>query len=159
MRCRVGSHFRGVVHILTCFKEFNMQRDSFNNVMNQLEAFALGFEPFFRDIRSNFTTYPPHNVVTLSETMLCLELAVAGFKREDITITESNGTLTISGDKSGRDEPEYAYKGIGSRSFTKTFKVSDLYDIDGAKLEDGILSVTFIKRAPEEEPVRKIKIK
>ena len=145
-----------------------MQRDNISNVMKQFEAFALGFEPFFKEVRSNFTNYPPHNVINYSDNRVCLEIAVAGFKRSEISVSEyeRTHTLEITGKRAEdtdetddtRQEYTYSYKGIGARPFTKTFKLADGFKVENAALADGILRITLVKQEPDECAVNEIKI-
>ena len=134
--------------------------DDFQRLFNQMEQFSIGFTPFFREFRSSVNNnYPPHNIVHLSDDETLIELAVAGFKRSEISIEESRseGKLTISGEKEG-DEPEYSFKGIGTRSFSKVFTLADYCEVKSAKLEDGILSVNILRKLPDGKKVKSIQI-
>lgn len=81
----------------------------------------VGFEPLFNELeRLTAVTpgqdnYPPHNVVKIDDENFNIEMAVAGFNKDDVEVELKDGTLTISGERS-EDEREYAYKGISSRN-------------------------------------------
>ena len=110
---------------------------------------SLGVGPLFRDFSHTTGTYPPHNIVTISDNEFNLELAIAGFKKNEVTIKEENGVLTISADKSAkRDASSYQYHGIATRSFSKAFRIAEYFEIKEANMEDGILTVKFYKNAP-----------
>lgn len=135
--------------------------NDFERALSRLESLTVGFGPLFRDFSSSFsTTYPPHNIISQGDNELSIEIAVAGFKKNEITIEEKKGILTVIGEKQHGLEPEsYRYRGIAGRSFTKQFRVAEFYEIDGAELEDGILTIRFVKNEPEEEKPKLISIK
>jgi molecular chaperone IbpA len=139
-----------------------MPRSDFDRLFDQLETLTVGFGPFFRDFQVSTaqTSYPPHNILRHSESEFILELAVAGFKKDQITASMQEGMLVIKGDKSTGAEPtdSYQYRGIANRSFTKSFRIAEFYEIVDAKLEDGILSVLFKKNIPEEAKPKLIPI-
>ena len=140
-----------------------MSRTDFSQLFNQLESFAVGFGPTFRDFQSQASSgYPPHNIVKNNEDAFILELAVAGFKKHQITAETKEGILTIKGDRDAGAEDttdSYQYRGIASRSFSKSFRIAEFFEIVDAKLEDGILSVVFRKNIPEESRPKLIAIK
>lgn len=102
--------------------------------------------------------FPPHNIVKTSEYNYILELAVAGFTENDIDITLEKNKITVVGNIKNKDEPEYIYRGIATRSFTKVFTLMDTIVVEGASLQDGILKVFLRNSIPEEEKPRKITI-
>jgi molecular chaperone IbpA len=124
----------------------------------------VGFESLFNDLErltSNTPgqdNYPPHNVVKIDDEHFNIEMAVAGFTRDDIEVELKDGTLIISGERS-EDEREYAYKGISSRKFSKSFRLAEYVVADGADLVDGILVVNLRVDIPEEKRPQKIKIR
>ena len=122
--------------------------DHFNQV-------AVGFGPIFRDFQHTTSNYPPHNIVTVSDNEFYLELAVAGFKKDEVTIQEENGTLTITADKAVIPDgtaQTYQYRGIAKRSFSKSFRIAEHFEIDSANMEDGILTIRFVKNTPLSKP-------
>ena len=127
---------------------YSFDRD-FNNFINRINQQSVGFGPIFRDFSDSVANYPPHNIVTISDTEFYIEIAVAGFKKDEIKITEQGSILSVAGDKSS-DTPEYQYKGIAKRSFSKSFRIAEHYEIGNAELEDGILRIKYTKNAPSE---------
>jgi molecular chaperone IbpA len=123
----------------------------------------LGFENLFEDLERIHSSarsgdnYPPHNVVKISEGVFDIEMAVAGFREEDLRIEVKDGILNIYGCNS-QDTREYAHKGISSRKFEKSFRISEFVVIDGADLRDGILVIHLRVEVPEEKRPREIKI-
>ena len=136
-----------------------MSRNDFQRLFDQLETLSIGFGPVFRDFQVPTTNYPPHNIITLSENEFKLELAVAGFKKNEVRMEEHQGVLTIKGDKNLSSDSEYQYQGIAARSFSKSFRIAEYFEVSGAGMEDGILTVSFIKNIPEEAKPKLIAIK
>ena len=123
----------------------------------------VGFEPLFNELERLTTitpgqdNYPPHNVVKIDDEHFNIEMAVAGFGKDDVEVELKDGTLTISGERS-EDEREYAYKGISSRKFSISFRLAEYVVADGADLVDGVLVVNLRVDIPEEKRPQKIKI-
>ena len=124
----------------------------FDRLFDQFNQLAVGYGPIFRDFNHATSTYPPHNIITVSDNEFYLELAVAGFKKHEITIQEENGLLTIMSAKdtkdADKDEPVYQYRGLAKRSFSRSFRIAEYFEIQEASMEDGILTVKFIKNTP-----------
>ena len=128
---------------------------------------TLGFENFFRDVEKLLDmdvsktnpSFPPHNIIKLDDTHYVVELAVAGFSKDEIEITKQDGTLTIKGDKKeGQTDVQYLHRGIGTRSFTKQLTIADTVEVKGAEFKDGILRVGLENVIPEAKKPRKIEI-
>lgn len=140
-----------------------MTKHDFDRIFDRLDSLSVGFGPMFRSFQNVTAGYPPHNIVKTSENSYILELAVAGFKKEEISIEELNGQVTIRGSKKNSSTPDseefYQYRGIGQRSFDKTFTLAEYIKISGADLEDGILTISFVKNEPAVEKPKLIPIK
>jgi molecular chaperone IbpA len=102
--------------------------------------------------------YPPCNVLRSSDEQYILELAVAGFSQEDIDIQVKDGLLTIIAAKKEADQREYLHKGIGTRAFTRNFRLTDYMVVKGAAMKDGLLTVTLEREIPEEAKPKRIAI-
>jgi molecular chaperone IbpA len=123
----------------------------------------LGFDHIFNELdnisKHAQDSYPPHNVVKEDELQYVLELAVAGFKQDDISIELKDHILTIEGSREKRrDQEKYIHKGISARKFKKSFRLSEYTEVVGAKLEDGILAIGLEVVLPEEKRPQMIKI-
>jgi len=123
----------------------------------------IGFDHIFDQLENIHKhakdTYPPHNVVKEDEFKFTLELAVAGFKQEHIDIEVNDGVLTIKGDRPARREQnKYVHKGISARNWKKSFRLSEYTEVNGADLQDGILTVDLEVVLPAEKQPRKILI-
>ena len=123
----------------------------------------VGFEPLFSELERLTSgtpgqdNYPPHNIVKIDDENFNIEMAVAGFSKDDVEVELKDGTLTISGSKT-EDERNYAHKGISSRKFSKSFRLAEYVVVDDADLANGVLVVNLRVDIPEEKRPQKIKI-
>ena len=132
--------------------------------LNVPRSLFVGFDGLFEDLerihnsaRTGTDNYPPHNIVRVDEENFIIELAVAGFGMDNLDIEVKDGILKVKG-KTDDVERDYAYKGISSRKFEKSFRLSEFVVIDGADLKDGILVGNARVEIPEEQRPRKINI-
>jgi molecular chaperone IbpA len=122
----------------------------------------VGFDHLFNELehvaRHANDNYPPHNIVKTGDTDYLIELAVAGFKMDELTIEVKDRNLTISGEhnKQARD---YIHRGISTKKFSRSFRLSEHVQVHGADLEDGILAIELKYVVPEEMRPRKISIR
>jgi len=124
------------------------------------DPFFIGWDRHFQDLEKvvhNSTNYPPYNLVEVSEDTYMIELALAGFKKEDISIEQEKNVLTIKG-SSEEDENKYIHKGIGARAFTRTFSLSEYMNVIGVVMENGVLRVLIVKLIPEEAKPKRFEI-
>lgn len=136
------------------FEPFAQRTVGFDRILNNLESIMNVTQPM------NLEKYPPHNIILIDETRYIIELALAGFKQEDIDIvvdSECEYMLVIKAD-SKEDTSNYLYRGIGARAFTKTFKLADTVVVSGASFENGILRIQLENVVPESRRPRKIEI-
>lgn len=133
------------------------------NTMNVPRSLFIGFDPILNELERIHSAgrsqdnYPPHNVVKVDAENFIIELAVAGFSEEHISVEVKDGILIVKGDKND-EAREFAHKGISSRKFEKSFRLSEFVVIDGANLVNGILVVNARVEVPEERRPRKIEI-
>ncbi len=100
------------------------------------------------------SNYPPYNVIKVDATNVMIEMAVAGFKREDLEVTTEKNVLTVSSSKED-DSREYVYRGLARRAFKKSWELSEDSIVDNVSYEDGILSI-HIKQVIPEEKMKKV---
>jgi molecular chaperone IbpA len=139
-------------------------RISFGPLFHQ----TLGFENFIRDVEKLLdndvkshahNSFPPHNIIKVDDSHYVVELAVAGFSKDEIEITVEDGTLSIKGNQANKeDKTTYLHRGIGMRSFTKNLTIADTIEVRGAEFKDGILRVGLENIIPEHKKPRKIAI-
>ena len=128
--------------------------------LSPFRAMTVGFDSLFNDI-ADFrpSSYPPYNIEKVNDSEYKLTFAVAGFSEKDISVTQKENTLNISGDTGfGASEKEYLYKGIAERTFKQSFKLSEHMNVKDAKLKDGMLNITLVQDLPKEKQPRQIKI-
>jgi len=103
--------------------------------------------------------YPPFNVEQVDEDSFRIELAVAGFAQEDLTIEFKQNSLVVSGQrKPAEPQRNFLHRGIAERSFERRFGLADHVRVSGAKLENGMLSIDLVRELPEIMKPRKIEI-
>jgi molecular chaperone IbpA len=104
--------------------------------------------------------FPKHNVVKHSETEFAIELALAGYDQKDLEVELKEGILVVRGKKNEEAEnsKEYLHKGVSTRNFTKTFRLSEHVVVDGADFVNGLLVIKLKVVIPEEKRPRLIPI-
>jgi molecular chaperone IbpA len=125
------------------------------------DPFFIGFDKFtdrLANAHSNTSGFPPYNVRKIDEDTFVVELAVAGYNKSSLDVTEHEGTLTIKGERP-EDQEEYVHKGIAGRKFTRTFALGEYVHVDSADLNDGMLYIVVKREVPEEKKPKNIKIK
>jgi molecular chaperone IbpA len=106
------------------------------------------------------TGYPPYNIETVGENAYRIEVAVAGFKPEELAIEFRENTLTVQGKKAANDEAKrYLHRGLAERNFERRFQLADHVVVTGAALADGLLSITLERQLPEALKPRRIDIR
>lgn len=137
--------------------------------------FAMDFfnDPFFIGFNRDFdklsrihthatgTNYPPYNVITTEdEDIFFIELAVAGFAKEDLDVSVKEQVLTVKGEiKDSDNEPTYAHRGIAARKFSREFALGEFIEVTGAVAENGMLKISLERIVPEDKKPKSIKIK
>jgi molecular chaperone IbpA len=109
----------------------------------------------------NGENYPPFDLIKLGDNEYRIELAVAGFKPDEIDITAQQNVLIVTGRKNeeGQDKSsDYIYRGIANRSFERRFALADHIQVRAADLKDGLLSIELQREIPEAMKPRKINI-
>lgn len=103
--------------------------------------------------------YPPFNVEQIGEDEFRIELAVAGFGQDDLTIEFKQNSLVVTGQRKPADaQRNFLHRGIAERSFERRFGLADHVRVAGAKLENGLLTVDLVRELPELLKPRKIEI-
>jgi molecular chaperone IbpA len=103
-------------------------------------------------------TYPPYNIREIDEDTRVLELALAGFSKDEIKIEINNRLLTISGERQKEEDVKYIHKGIATRKFSKVITLWEFWEVGSADYNDGILYVVLKREIPEDKKPKTIKI-
>ncbi len=123
------------------------------------DPFFIGFEDLLSKLNSKASVnFPPYNLYKESDTSYGIELAVAGYSKEEISVSLGNGVLEVSGTKKPEDSKKYIHKGISSKSFSRTFTVADTIEVTSAAYQDGILKITLANKVPETKKVKAIPV-
>jgi molecular chaperone IbpA len=125
-------------------------------------GFNRDFERFSRIHNHSIqSTYPPYNVIQMEdEDSFCIEVAVAGFSKDDLSIAVKEQTLTVTGEtKTEATGEKVIHKGIAARKFTREFALAEFIEVTGAEVKDGMLRISLERIVPEEKKPKTIKIK
>ena len=132
---------------------------------NKMTPYAVGFDRVFDtlnryvDNNVNSTGFPPYNIQKVGDNNYQIEMALAGFSKDDIEVEVADGTLSIRSDKKEETDDEFTYhRGISYRKFERKFTLADDLVINGAKLENGMLTIDLERIVPEEKKPRLIKV-
>jgi molecular chaperone IbpA len=121
----------------------------------------VGFDHLFNELehvtRHAQDHYPPHNIIKTNDTDYLIELAVAGFSRGELNVEVKDRTLTVTGEHESKGR-EYIHRGISTKKFKRTFRLSEHVNVNGADLVDGVLSIELKYVVPEALRPRKIEI-
>ena len=124
---------------------------------------TVGFEPILKRLAEmseampKIPTYPPYNIKKVDENKYVIEMAVAGFGKQDIELELEDGKLTVKGNITA-DDGEYLYKGIAERAFTRQFTLADTVEIKNADIINGMLKIWLERFIPEDKKPKKIPI-
>ncbi|MEZ5961856.1 MAG: Hsp20 family protein [Hyphomonadaceae bacterium] len=102
--------------------------------------------------------YPPFNVEQIGEDNFRIELAVAGFAEDDLSIEFKQNSLLVTGSRKPSEQRNFLHRGIAERSFERRFGLADHVRVAGAKLENGLLTIDLVRELPELLKPRKIEI-
>jgi len=124
--------------------------------------YTIGFDRIFDSLlevsKINTTNFPPYNIRKLEDGKYEIELALAGFTKDDIKIEVKEGTLSVSAKKEEKDSDNLVHQGIASRSVLRKFSLSEYMEIKDAGFKDGILKIKCFENIPEEKKPKVIKI-
>jgi molecular chaperone IbpA len=130
-----------------------------NITWEQYTPYSIGFNETFQRLEALAgagTNYPPYNVVNGSDGRTILEVALAGFSREDLKVESERNVLTVSANKAPPDkERKYAHKGISYRTFARNWQMGDDVEVEAVEFKDGLLSIILKKELPEKQKRKK----
>jgi len=134
------------------FAPFRRSTVGFDRLFDMLENSSLG---------QGQENYPPFDLIKLGDNDYRIELAVAGFKSDEIDITAQQNVLLVSGRKKEETDEKgdtYIYRGIATRSFERRFALADHIQVRGADMKDGLLAIELVREIPEAMKPKKINI-
>jgi len=138
-----------------------------SNIFNELrhDPFLVGFDQFFDRLVSTgagttqAASYPPYNIVKVSEDEFRIEIAIAGFSEDDVEVTVQDDKLTVESVKdhsAGVGDEVLIHQGIAERNFKRVWTLSPTIGVTGAKFVNGLLTVSLKNETPEKLKPRKI---
>ena len=131
------------------FDPFRNMTVGFDNIFDQLSTLS----------RYETPNYPPYNIKKIDKENYQLEMALAGFSKEDIDVEVKESILTISGKTSEKDDDNFVHRGIAQRAFKRQWTLAEHLEVDNATFKDGVLIVDMKLNLPEEKKPKTIKIK
>ena len=136
----------------------------FNDNFNKLTPYAVGYDRIFdhlsRYVDNNTTStgFPPYNIRKEGDYNYTIEMALAGFGKKDIEVEVTEGTLSVRSVKENAEDDSTVYRGISYRKFDRKFTVADDVVVNGASLENGMLTIDLERVVPEEKKPRLITV-
>ena len=113
---------------------------------------SIGMDDYLNRFWDSPTTsnYPPYNLIQVNNVESKLEIALAGFKKDEVSVYTEFGKLYVEGKKEESDtDGEFVHKGLAQRSFTSDWTISDDTEVRGVEFTDGLLLVQLGKIVPE----------
>ena len=121
-------------------------------LLEKINRNSIGLDDYLNRFWDNTTTenYPPYNIVQLNNVESRLEIALAGFKKDEVSVYTEFGKLYVEGKKEeSKDAGEFVHKGLAQRSFNRVWTISDDTEVRGVGFTDGLLVVELGKIVPD----------
>ena len=140
------------------------------SIFNSLRPFSIGFDDVFDQFESMLgngglstqSNFPPYNIRKIGKDKYAIELALAGFNKDQVEIEYEDSLLTVKTKKVNKtvdgDGDEIIHRGISQRSFSRSFTIADDVKVNGAELKDGLLTISCEKIVPEQKKKKLIPI-
>ena len=141
------------------------------SIFNSLKPFSIGFDDMFDQFESMLgngslavqSNYPPYNIRKAGKDKYAIEVAVAGFNKDDVEVEYEDNLLTVKTKEVKRSEEkegsEVIHRGISQRSFARSFTIADDVKVNGAELKDGLLTIACERVIPDYKKKKLIEIK
>lgn len=140
------------------------------SIFNQLRPVTIGFDDIFEDFGKMFDenilrgsykqSYPPYDIVKVTDNKYDIQIALAGYSKKDIEIKVVENTLLVKSIReNSEEEKEVIHQGISKRYFERHFTIADDVEVHGAELKDGLLTVSLERIVPEHKKPKTIAIK
>jgi HSP20 family molecular chaperone IbpA len=112
--------------------------------------YLLGFEhlerPLERTARTAGDSYPPYNIETSDDDALRITLAVAGFSKDELSVSEEDRQLVVRGRQAEAEDKTFLHRGIAARQFLRSFVLADGIEVTAAALENGLLKIDLARK-------------
>jgi molecular chaperone IbpA len=133
-----------------------------NDLFPRLDRLSIGWSPLLdqlKEITQNKPSYPPYDIVALKDDVTLLNVAVAGFSKNEVSVTVQDSVVTIEGEQEAKQQGDVVYQGIATRNFKLSLAIAEYWEVTNALLENGMLTVQFNKNLPEEKKPKVIPVK
>lgn len=137
----------------------------FSNIKD-FDKYFVGFEDQFNkfskmhdDLTKSIPNYPPYNIRKTGDNTYAIELAVAGFGKQDVEIELAEGKLIVKGNVTDNSDENFLFKGIANRAFTRAFALDDQVEVQDAEMINGMLRIFLERIIPEHKKPKKIEVK
>ena len=121
-------------------------------LMERINKHSIGLDEYFDrifNLHETSTNYPPYNLIQVNNVESHLEIALAGFKKEEVNVFTEYGKLYVTGKKEDSEDKTFIHKGLAQRSFQREWTLSDDTEVREVTFEDGLLTVRLGKVVPE----------
>ena len=121
-------------------------------LLEKINRNSIGIDDYLNRFWDNttVTNYPPYNLVQINNVVSRLEIALAGFKKDEVSVYTEFGKLSVQGKKEeSKNDGEFVYKGLAQRSFTREWTLSDDTEVRSVSFDDGLLVVELGKIVPD----------
>ena len=133
------------------------QSDNVEKFLRDVDRYSIGMDEWFHrmgTLHQTESNYPPYNLVKQDSITFRLEVALAGFKKQEIIVTTESGKLFVEG-QTEKEDVEYVHQGLAKRAFTRSWTLSDDVEVRNVVFEDGLLTIE-LKRIIPEHQLRKV---
>ena len=136
----------------------NLATSRFNSadlpaLMERINKYSIGMDEYFDrlfHLHETTSNYPPYNLVQVSNVESRLEIALAGFKKEEVNVYTEYGKLFVEGQREDKEtDTNYVHKGLAQRSFKRAWTMADDTEVADVSFEDGLLSINLKKIVPD----------
>ncbi len=133
--------------------------DNFHKLSPHIVGFDRVFDTLTRLPEVGATGFPPYNIRKEGDYNYVIEMALAGFGKKDIEVEVVEGTLSVRSVKENTEDESTVYRGISYRKFDRKFTLAEDLIVNGATLENGMLTIELERVVPEEKKPRLISVK
>ena len=129
------------------------QSDNVEKFLRDVDRYSIGMDEWFHrmgTLHQTESNYPPYNLVKQDRITFRLEVALAGFKKEEIIVTTESGKLFVEG-QTEKEDVEYVHQGLAKRAFTRSWTLSDDVEVRNVVFEDGLLTIELKRIIPEHQ--------
>ena len=121
------------------------------DLLDKISKNSIGMDEYLNRFFNETTqqNYPPYNIIHVNNVESRLEIALAGFKKDEVKVYTEYGKLNVEGQKEEKEDKKYAHQGLAQRSFSRSWAISDDTEVRSVNFEDGLLTVVVGKIVPE----------